>query len=102
VSKIAIPPTARRAAARSMRPADMTAANRRRTAAFPCSFRFGFTPGRVVGALHGVDAHFVFSTRPTPNGYDITASLHDDVPQAKAGPRSAFHEAPAPQAGRDS
>ena len=68
VSMIAILLTARRTATGSVHPTDTTAVNRGRTAAFPCSFRFGCAPGRVVGALHGVDAHFVFAPPPIPAG----------------------------------
>jgi len=42
-------------------PANTTAAYRGRTTALPRPFRFGFAPGRVVGALHGVDGHFDFA-----------------------------------------
>ena len=51
-----------------MHSTDATAANRRRTTALPRSFRFGFAPRRVVGALHGVDGHFDLVTPPTPTG----------------------------------
>ena len=48
---IAVPFPVRRTASGSMHPTDTTAANRRRTTALPCSFRFSFAPRRVVGAL---------------------------------------------------
>src|SRR5260370_37811658 len=58
--------TGRRTPSGSMHPTDATAAHRRRTTALTCSFRFGFAPRRVVGALHGVDGHFVLVPPPTP------------------------------------
>jgi hypothetical protein len=57
---IAILLAGRRTTSGSMHPTDATVTNRRRTTPIPCSFRFGYTPRRFVGALHGVDGHFTW------------------------------------------
>jgi hypothetical protein len=67
--------TGRRAASSPVHPTDATAANRGRTTALPRSFRFGFAPRRVVGALHGVDGHFDLVTPPTPTGSGCLVSV---------------------------
>ena len=66
VLEIAVTLPLRRAASGSMNAADAIAAYRRRATPLSCSFRFGIAARGVVGTLHGVVAHFFFSTPPIP------------------------------------
>jgi hypothetical protein len=79
----------RRAAPGPMHPTDATAAYRGRTTALPCSFRFGFAPRRVVGALHGVDGHFDFVPPPTLTGSGSAVSLRTGIGISELAARRA-------------
>src|SRR3954447_17434989 len=53
-----------RATCSAVHPTDASTANRWCTTRLPCSFRLGFAPRCVVGALHGVVGHFGFCPLP--------------------------------------
>src|SRR5258705_12481273 len=82
-----------------MHPTDATAVRRRRTTQLTCSFRFGFAPRRVVGALQGVDGHFDLVPPPTPTGSGCLVSLRigigaSELAASRAG--DATSRAPPP------
>src|SRR4051794_28977050 len=64
-----------RATCSAVHPTDASTANRWCTTRLPCSFRLGFAPRCVVGALHGVVGHFGFCPLPvsTNSGSSICA-----------------------------
>jgi hypothetical protein len=81
--------TGRRAASSPVHPTDAIAAYCRRTTALPSSFRFGFAAKGGVNPLHGVVAHFFFSTPPTSERSGCLVSLRIGTGFSELKARSA-------------
>jgi hypothetical protein len=81
--------TGRRAASSPVHPTDAIAAYCRRTTALPSSFRFGFAAKGGVSPLHGVVAHFFFSTPPTSERSGCLVSLRIGIGFSELTAKSA-------------